>query len=92
MHYDDWNGSWGSGGLVLMGLMMLMMLLLWGGVIWVVVTMVLRRSSTRDTDNPPPQQAPTARALLDERLARGDVDVEDYRARVEALGPGASDR
>lgn len=72
MHYDDWNGGGGSGGLVLMGLMMAMMLLFWGGVIWVVVTLFLRRSSspTRDPDNPAPQQGPSAKALLDERLAR----------------------
>ena len=88
MHYQDWNGGWGAGGLLFMGLMMLVF---WGGLAWVIVTLLRRPISSRDADRPPPQQAaPTATALLDERLARGDIDVEDYRARREALETGAS--
>lgn len=34
-------------------------------------------------DRPP--HRPDARTLLDERLARGEIDVEDHAARVAAL-------
>ena len=88
MHHQDWNGGWGAGGLLFMGLMMLVF---WGGLAWVIVTLLRHpTASPRDAGNPPPPQAPTAKALLDERLARGDIDVEDYRARREALETGAS--
>jgi len=37
----------------------------------------------------PPRQSPpqtkTARGLLDERLANGDIDVDEYQRRREAL-------
>ncbi|MGZ4480347.1 MAG: hypothetical protein ACXVW2_17160 [Nocardioidaceae bacterium] len=43
---------------------------------------------------PPPRAAPAtqARAVLDDRLARGEIDVAEYRERRAALeqdGPGA---
>jgi len=34
--------------------------------------------------------AASAELILAERLARGDIDVEEYRARLDALSPQAS--
>ena len=45
-----------------------------------------------DSDRPLPQLVPTAKALLDERLARGDIEVDDYRKRLDALAAGTDDR
>lgn len=91
MHYGDWHdgpGWWWAP-------MVLMMIAFWGGLAWVVVSLV--RHSTRGsalpptappTDGPGPRPGPDARQILAERLARGEIDVEDYRARLDALGPG----
>lgn len=32
--------------------------------------------------------APSARLLLDQRLANGEIEVDEYRARVDALSQG----
>lgn len=37
------------------------------------------------TDPAPPLAAPTPRELLAQRLASGEIDPDDYRARVAAL-------
>ena len=38
----------------------------------------------------PAAVVPGARAILDERLAKGEIDVDDYRARLAAIeSPGA---
>lgn len=90
MHDQDWNGGWGTGGLLMMGLVMLVF---WGGLAWLVVTLVRRPTSdNREAADPRPPRAPSAKAVLDDRLARGDIDVEDYHARREALGTEAGDR
>ena len=36
---------------------------------------------------PPPNSAERAKAILDERLARGEIDVQEYQARLQALQP-----
>jgi putative membrane protein len=55
---------------------------------WAVAIAVAKREL--DVRFPRPQQAPmtndSAVAVLRERLARGDIDVDDYRERLEALG------
>lgn len=55
------------------------MLLVWGLVIWLVVWLVDTlgkgdRGTTKD-----------ARAVLDERFARGEIDREEYEERKRAL-------
>jgi putative membrane protein len=69
--------------------MMIMMVALWGGLIWIGVTL-LKRNHTPQLHAPgtPPVAAapkPTAQEILDERLARGEIEPDDYRQRVEAL-------
>ena len=74
-----WDGHDGGGGWVLG--MVLMMLLFWGSlgalVFYVVHTLVPRRQS------PDPQAE--AKAVLAQRLARGEIDTDEYRQRLDAL-------
>lgn len=79
MHWDgDGRGGWAVG-------MILMMLVFWGGIVavfWMALATVQR--------GPRPSTAGRldARGVLAERLARGDIDVEDYRRRLDALDSG----
>ena len=82
------SSGWGWGSWLLMSLMMLVIvaLIAWGlFLIW--------RNSTGDKGAGHPsagQQTPEA--ILRERLARGEIDAEEYRGRMEVLrgGPPAA--
>jgi len=58
------------------------MLLFWvfviAGTVWLVLT--LTRSQSR-----PPSEGDAAFRILQERLARGDIDIEEFKARRAAL-------
>jgi putative membrane protein len=43
-----------------------------------------RMAQHRSPDGPPPQ-AGSARRILDERFARGEIDEADYRRRADLL-------
>jgi len=58
----------------------LMMLVFWGLIIALIVLAVRWFSSQRKDG-----QSPKALDLLKERLARGDIDPEDYEARRKVL-------
>lgn len=73
-----YDGGWGWGGWLAMTLMMLVF---WGGLVAVVVALV--RSSRPPDSRPDPSR--DARAILDERFARGDIDEEEYRRRRDVL-------
>ena len=93
MMYGDHghDGGWGSGSWILMSLMMLVVLALvaWG------ILLVWRSSSHPHAaatharaDAPGTPGAPaTPEAILGERLARGEIEPEEYRTRMEALKP-----
>jgi putative membrane protein len=76
---------WGTGmGAIGWLIMILNLLALWALV--VIAAMALARgigsnksTSPSDTDHPIPMR------ILEERLARGDIDVDEYQARQEAL-------
>jgi putative membrane protein len=73
------NGYWfGLGGLF--------MVLLWvfviAGTIWLVLT--LSRSQTRASD----EGRGAAVRILEERLARGDIDAEEFRTRRAVMEGG----
>lgn len=74
MHYGNWDNGWG-GGFWWSFLMMTMMIVFWGGLIWFAATLIRRRNKT-------PQ---TAHEILAERLARGEIELDDYRQRRQAL-------
>jgi len=56
-------------------LMWLVMLAFWGLVIWLVYTLVV--AAIRDSRRH--GLGDSAKAILDERLARGEIDAEEYR-------------
>jgi putative membrane protein len=87
MMWDDGDGHWqrmhdGSGAGWLMLLLMLVVV-----VAVVVAVVALLRGSTSLNSAPRPAlgATPDPRAILQERFARGEIDEQDYRARVRAL-------
>lgn len=96
--FGGWGGSGLFGGLsmVFMGLIPLLLI---GLVIWAIVEATRRRddhptgaSGAYYAQGPPPFAAPTppapsgARAVLDERYARGDIGRDEYLQRRGDLG------
>ena len=79
---QDGGWSWWAFGLMLVG-----MIVFWGLVIWGIVWIV--RSSRRSDDGSPER-------VLAERFARGEIDEEEYRRRLDVLlgppGRGQVDR
>lgn len=74
MEYDGQGSGW----------MALWMVLSFVAVL--VVAAVLTTALLRLRDRPEGPQPPSdARRVLDERLARGELDIEDYQARRRAL-------
>ena len=76
---------WYGGGWALWqaGLMWVGMLLFWGVLIWAVYALI--SSLTR---RPPRTDDSDARRILDERLARGEIDVDEYRRLRDVLDFG----
>jgi putative membrane protein len=84
MYWD--NGHMDAGwGVVMMVSMLAFWVLIALAVVWFARTVATPRPH-----HPPeqPSVAPTAgaRRILAERLARGEIDTEDYQARMAALG------
>jgi putative membrane protein len=71
-HMDGWDGGW-------MWLWGTLMMLTWVAIVAVAAWLVLRaRDGGRTTPG-------TARQILDERYARGDISTEEYRERLDQL-------
>lgn len=68
--------------------MSVMMIAFWGAVAWAVVALV-RRSGEPGGEAGPPARTPEA--ILQDRLARGEIDVGEYEERLQAIR-GASPR
>ncbi|MBI4932742.1 MAG: SHOCT domain-containing protein [Actinobacteria bacterium] len=67
--------------------MAMMMLLVWGSVVWLGVAL-LRRAGTHEhpaATGPAAPPAPNPQQILAERLARGEIEPDDYRTRLETL-------
>ena len=83
MHNGRWNDGMGSGSAWWMALMMLAVL----AVVAALIILVFRRgdgpSRRADPSRTPPEQSP--QAILAERLARGEIEPEDYSARLSIL-------
>ena len=73
---DAWG--WGWFGMF----MMMLMPLLWIGLIAAAVWVALRFTGAQ-----PRSEGNAALRILEERLARGDIDLEEFRARREAIEP-----
>ena len=74
MYWDHMTG-WGW---AMMALFWTLGVALLAGLVW---------AATRRADGPGSGAQPTARDLLDERLARGEIDADEYRRRRDALEP-----
>lgn len=96
MHHGDWGRH---GGFHWLGLVwMIVLIVAAGGLVWFGVTL-LRRTRHLEAAPPagvsapvpaPPAAArPSAREILDERLARGEIEVDDYHQRLAALNGSA---
>lgn len=79
-HGDRMDNGWG-GGWVVMLLMMLIFVVLAVGVIWFLMSG--SRRAGRSTGGEAPRI--TAEQVLADRLARGEIDPDEYRARLGAL-------
>ena len=75
MWYGDGMSWWGW------LLMSLAMAAFWGGVIWLVWYLVTHATPSSQESTPPS----SPERILDERFARGEIDVDEYRTRREAL-------
>jgi putative membrane protein len=92
MHNGNWNDGMGNGSWWWIP-MMIMMVAFWGGLIWIGVTLLKRNHTPQLTAAAPSVAAPsaaapprpTAQEILAERLARGEIEPDDYRQRLEAL-------
>ena len=78
MYWDHMNG-WGW-------TMMIFWSLIWIGVLGLIAWFAVQWTRNSSQSSPPSQaSAKTARELLDERLARGEIDLDEYERRSEAL-------
>ncbi len=85
MHNADWTGSSGWWWMT----MAIFMVAFWGVVVWLVVTVLRRVTATGGQPSAlaaPTSSRPSAMDVLAERLARGEIDPEEYRRRRDALG------
>ena len=76
-----WDGYGGGGWVVGM---MIFMILFWGSI--VALFGVSARALVQRPQQPGATDRSEAREILAERLARGDIDPEDFQRRIEALG------
>ncbi len=83
--HRDWNDGW-SGNWWWMGIMMIAF---WGGIIWIAVTLIRHTNHAPQLHAHGPVPAVPARQtpqeVLAERLARGEIEPDDYRQRLDAL-------
>ena len=85
MHNNgNWHDGMGSGNWWWIP-MMIMMVAFWGGLIWLVVTLVKRNQAPQLVATGSTQATSTAVGILGERLARGEIEADEYRQRLEAL-------
>ncbi|HET7399395.1 MAG TPA: SHOCT domain-containing protein [Intrasporangium sp.] len=78
-----WNDGFGYGTWIVMTLAMVAF---WALVILGLVALI-RDGRRRDAVRQSPRGS-SADQILDERFARGEIDVEEYRARKAVLHPG----
>jgi putative membrane protein len=84
--YDGHGGGWAWWQA---GLMWLVMIIFWAVLIWAAYTLIngmLRRPRPPERGD---QQPGGARRILDERLARGEIDAEEYQRLRDILDGGA---
>ncbi len=76
----DWNNG---SGWVMVVIMIVVTLAVVGGIIWAIV---FASRSAHHPGAPAASTGPSARDLLDQRYARGEIETADYNERRSALG------
>jgi len=88
MHDGYWHDGMGNGNWSWI-VMAILMVAFWGGLVWIGVTLVKRNHHAPSFQGPmasaAPAPRPSAEEVLADRLARGDIDPDDYRQRLAAL-------
>jgi len=79
---DGWNNGMGWGGWIVMTLIMVAF---WSLLVFGVVAIFRGDRDTRFAPQQPRERDPMQ--ILDERFARGEIDVDEYHARQEGLRP-----
>lgn len=74
-----WGTGWGNG---ILGL--LMMVLFWGGLV-VLVVLALRGWDANQRRDGRRTESPDARAILEERFARGEISEDEFEQRRKVL-------
>ena len=79
-----WNNAMGSTGFFFM---FFMMLIFWGGLIWLLAVYLRRHDHPHlgHPHTPESNRASGALRILDERLARGEIEIEEYQRRRALL-------
>ncbi|MET4780386.1 SHOCT domain-containing protein [Glaciihabitans sp. UYNi722] len=76
-NYGMSGWTWGYGALVVVGVVILVV---------VLIRVFSGRRTSPPASSAQPGAEPSAKQILDERYARGDVTTEEYRERLSALG------
>ena len=87
MTQGDWNNQLGDGLWWLP--MVIMMVVFIGGLVWLGVVLIRRGGHMFHPGWPhfPTATRQTPSEILAERPARGEIDIDDYRQRLDALRP-----
>ena len=80
---ERFNDGWGAQHIIGMVLMALFVV----SVVWLIVSFVRKNANGAASAAPAVAASPTksAEQILAERLATGDIDPTDYKARLDAL-------
>lgn len=86
---DTWNGHHMSGWWFLL---MVPMMVFMGGMMWMMMRGMMGRGSSSDSCDTPASVVGKENPMdaLERRLAEGEISIEDYRARRDALIDGAA--
>ena len=79
MYWGDHMSGWG------IAVMTISSLLFWGLIIAGIVALVRYTGRSTYTSAPPPAAGPAPQQVLADRFARGEIDEEEYRRRLQVL-------
>lgn len=95
MYDGRWHDGWGGGGYWWVLLMVITMAIFWVGLLALAFAVFRREGHAgvggplgRPVPPPPPPPRPAPEEILAERLARGEIDTDEYRRRLDALRHG----
>ena len=72
--------GWGAGGFLGPIFMILFSVLLIAGTVWLILALTGQNSQRQAT------QRSSGLAILEDRLARGEIDLDEFNARKSAIG------